>query len=205
MPDLVGREGFEGELAAALLLSWDNAQSSLTRGEVPNWQEMEDQIRQRSDPVLQAASVAAAILLFQEMTSSTAGLPPGYRVPNTQASAMAQSLTSTRQNEYASTASGPEFDPDAFADRWFSPAVAHSIAATEVTTAVGAGEASMRQQFESLGVRMEAVWNNDPRSNVCAICLALDGLVESEWPAEARPGPPRHPNCRCYLTYQPAQ
>lgn len=194
MPDLVARETFESEVSGLIVLSWMRVEDEIRRGAEPNWQGMENEIARRGDEVLQAVSVAAAIVLYRTLTGETR-VPPDYRVPTGQAASLAQSLVSTRQNELARATQSPGFDPNAFADQWFSASKAQGIAVTEVTSAVSAGEESLRQQYENIGVQMVAVWNNDPRSNVCQLCLPLDGLREEEWPAEARPGPPRHPNC----------
>lgn len=45
------------------------------------------------------------------------------------------------------------------------------------------------------------IWRIDPRSNVCPICLSLNGQTIEVYGIRFPQGPPAHPNCRCYLDY----
>lgn len=189
MPDLRGREKYENELAAALLLSWDDAVNTALTGAEPDWDRLKASIKAESAASLHATALAAALMLMQEL-SGTRRLPAGFDVSNGQPEALARGLVSTRRAEWKSTP-----DPQAWVDRWMSRDAAKSIAITEVTTAVGHGEAKLRSEFETLGVKLVAIWNIDPRSNVCKICLALDGEPEDVWEKEFPGGPPAHPAC----------
>jgi hypothetical protein len=83
---------------------------------------------------------------------------------------------------------------------------ATGISTTEVTRAVSAGEQGVRQEFQRrTGQVLVAVWNTDPGATAtgpCPVCAPLDGQGEDVWRAVAPNGPPLHPVCACYLTYE---
>lgn len=83
---------------------------------------------------------------------------------------------------------------------------ADAAGATETTTAHTAGERTYRDGLEKeKEILVVARWNIDPRSNVCPICYALNGAWEETWGEEYRDGPPAHPSCACFLTWEPIQ
>jgi hypothetical protein len=198
MPDLSSRGRYEKELAVALLLSWDGAIKVALRGREPNWDSLQGEIQRRATEPLQRATLAAAAGLALELIGSRR-LPKDFNVATGQPEAMARGLVSTRRGEWKSSP-----DPETWINRWMSSQAAESIAVTEVTTAIGHGEALVRSEFEQLGVKLEAIWNIDPRSNVCKICRELNGQPESVWEKRFPGGAPAHVNCRCFLTYRPA-
>lgn len=198
MPDLSSRGRYENELAAALLLSWDDPIRVALAGGTPDWDAMEGEIARRSSVPLRRATLAAAALMSLEMTGTRA-LPRDFDADTGQPDALARGLVSTRRSEWRSAES-----PQAWVDRWMSAGAAEAIAATEVTTAISNGEALVRMEFSKLGVDLEAVWRIDPRSNVCPVCMGLNGSSEKVWRRRFPNGPPAHVNCRCYLDYRQA-
>lgn len=99
----------------------------------------------------------------------------------------------------------------------FSEPRAESIAITEVTAALTAGEQGMAgylsQPHTILGddgaitqqgpVYITPFWITERDAKVCPVCSPLDGKSEFEWPAILSKGPPAHPRCRCRLDWKP--
>lgn len=50
------------------------------------------------------------------------------------------------------------------------------------------------ETFPELEVVAWTVWRTAADERVCPVCGPLDG---QEWPSDAGPMPPAHPNCRC--------
>ena len=88
-------------------------------------------------------------------------------------------------------------------DPLFSEARAANIGVTETTRAVTAGERSVVSMVAGLGIELSnATWHASGLSNMCEDCLALDGASSDEWMLECPGGPPKHPNCNCWLDYE---
>lgn len=84
----------------------------------------------------------------------------------------------------------------------FSEERAEGIAVTETTGAVSEGEiAEARRMERELGVKIVAEWVTERDARVCPICTPLDGQPEEDWREQFPSGPPAHPRCRCYLTW----
>ena len=198
MPDLPTRGKYEKELAAALLLAWEPGRIDALAGREPDWELMKVEIEERTKKPLSAAALAAALLMMMDLAGESK-LPADFDPETNQAKTLAGGLVATRRREWRRAD-----DPAVWVDQWLGGDVAERIAATEVTGAVSLGEERIRSIFEDLGVKMVAVWNIDPTSNVCAICRPLGGHREGVWESEFPTGPPAHVNCRCYLTYVPA-
>lgn len=87
--------------------------------------------------------------------------------------------------------------------RIFTPAKAESVAVTEVTGANSAGEDGINRRIEdTYGVRVLATWWTESDNAVCEICGPLHGKPESAWQNQFPGGPPAHPRCRCFRTYE---
>lgn len=83
----------------------------------------------------------------------------------------------------------------------FGPDRADMIAVTEITRAHNQAMNAYQGKLAESGIQMERVWQTNKDDLVCEhICGPLDGLPESEWPAELQNGPPGHPRCRCSTT-----
>jgi hypothetical protein len=197
MPDLPGRKKYEDELATALVLAWEPAKLDVADGKEPDWAGLEASIAQETDETLSAAAIAAALLMMFDL-SGTRRLPDQFGVDTGQAGSLAQGLVKSRRDAWSD-----DVLPDVYIDRWFSDYAAESIGITEVTGAISLGEAMLHAELLAQGVEVVAVWNIDPRSNVCPICLNLNGRTESYWEADYPNGPPAHPRCACFKTYHP--
>lgn len=78
-----------------------------------------------------------------------------------------------------------------------------SIAITEVTRAVTAGEGGASLLFLDDGHQvMKAFWQTERDARVCRVCHPLDGQPPEVWRTIAPAGPPAHPHCRCSLNYR---
>lgn len=189
MPDLPDRFKYEKELAAALLLAWEDARLDVLAGTEPDWDALALEIERQAEQSLAAVAIAAALLMMIDL-SGTQRLPLGFGEDTGQARALADGLVKTRREAWAEG-----IDPEAYNDRWFSEYAAESIGITETTGAISLGEALLQAELLANGVEVVAVWRIDPRSNVCPVCLKLNGKSEKFWEDEFPNGPPAHPNC----------
>lgn len=76
----------------------------------------------------------------------------------------------------------------------FSDARAESIAVTETTRAFSAGNALL---WSVLGFVSAYRWNTQRDERVCPLCGPLDGRI---YLITSSVKPPRHPNCRCWIS-----
>jgi len=83
--------------------------------------------------------------------------------------------------------------------RIYSPVRAEMIARTEVTRAAAQGEVALVRELEKQGVQMVAVWHTRNDELVCPLCGPLNGKKQgTDWTEP----PPRHPRCRCWISYE---
>ena len=88
----------------------------------------------------------------------------------------------------------------------FGPKRAQMIGVTEVTRAYFEGNQAAARATETEGlVKWKKVWQTNKDNLVCSLCAPLDGRsvvgTDKEFPDGAGQGPPRHPRCRCWCTY----
>ena len=89
----------------------------------------------------------------------------------------------------------------------FSAERAALIAATEVTRTITSAEIALGAYLLALppeagGRKLEPHWWTEDDDDVCPVCRRLHGKSKDEWPPEAGDGPPIHPTCRCWLTWE---
>ena len=60
-------------------------------------------------------------------------------------------------------------------------------------------------QGDRLAAALTAIWVTERDGRVCPICRPLDGQVDVDWEDQFPNGPPAHPNCRCWLKFEPAE
>lgn len=83
-------------------------------------------------------------------------------------------------------------------ETWYSPVRAEMIAVTETTRAAVEGERALVEALQKeSGIAMVPIWQTSNDERVCPICgprhdkPITDGIY-----------PPRHPRCRCWVTYE---
>lgn len=103
----------------------------------------------------------------------------------------------------------PDMDPvEVELERQFGKSRAETIAATEVTRAIGNGERIAAHEVATkFGWRLARIWQTERDEKVCPICGPLQGkpgpfIVLSTGFTDEIPGPPAHPNCRCWLVWK---
>ena len=89
----------------------------------------------------------------------------------------------------------------------FGPNRASMIAVTETTTAYYEGGKATIERAEALGIEVVHLWNTNNDSLVCEICGPLNrtaqyGYPKGEYEYGWEYGPPAHPRCRCWVTYE---
>jgi hypothetical protein len=73
-----------------------------------------------------------------------------------------------------------------------------TIAFTEITNAVSAGENHVVISLEGNGIRVIAIWFSRLDERVCPVCGPRHGKERGDgWQND----PPAHPRCRCYMGY----
>ena len=80
---------------------------------------------------------------------------------------------------------------------------AQTIAVTETTRAFAEGQKLVQKELGDAGLRRMRKWNTSGDERVCELCGGLDGKREDEW--GGIDGPPRHPSCRCWVTFVSAE
>lgn len=205
MPDLQGRDKYEDELAAVLLLSWQVPRFEALAGREPDWKSMERQIATEAEPVLRKAQRKAALGMFDEVLG-TRRSPPGFDPYKAHAAELAAVLAQSRQASWDQMKKRVDAGEGSFTD-WVKQNLtrqrAKDIGVTEVTDAISTGEEAARVVMrDALGMELVPIWNIDPRSNVCQICRPLNGKPESFWVRDFPTGPPAHPRCACFKTYR---
>ncbi|MEM1225917.1 MAG: hypothetical protein AAGJ40_09470 [Planctomycetota bacterium] len=75
-------------------------------------------------------------------------------------------------------------------------------AITSLSTVASRAEIFGKNRIKDLyDESIASIWQLDPFSNVCPICMGLAGTPERIWRKEFPGGPPAHPNCRCHISH----
>lgn len=199
MPDLPNRRAHEERLTAAMLLLFRRHQDAIARGDALRQSPPDEMV----DALADTHRTAAAAMLTKH------GLPPepvgavsrqwaeGY------ASALAMEVTDTTRQHAASLA-GP-LTPEVLAALWFTfRHRASTIGVTETTRAVTAGEGAATTIIDALtGETLVGIWYTENDARVCEVCGPLHGTGPEVYSDVNEDGPPAHPNCRCWLEYEP--
>lgn len=188
MPDLQTRAERERQIASALVLLF-------SRWEDRPW----DASAFRSDAQRALATVLAAT--FEDSASQFLAQHP---VAGFEPTTMGQRWASGFAGELAAeiTAATPGMGAGAF-----TPARAETIAVTEVTRATTAAEAAIAAVLVTMGaddggVELDPVWYTALDERVCPVCAPLHGTGRAIWARVTASGPPAHPHCRCWLTWE---
>lgn len=90
---------------------------------------------------------------------------------------------------------------------YFGERRAQTIAVTETTRAFAEGEYRSVQLAQLAGFNLVPIWHTSSDELVCPQCGPLNGQPSERW-AQLSPGidvssaPPRHVNCRCWVTHE---
>jgi len=85
---------------------------------------------------------------------------------------------------------------------------ARMVAVTETTRSYKEGNRATVRTYEAEGLfTWERTWHTNRDDLVCELCRPLHGKkaegLDGEYPLGGADGPPRHPRCRCWETYEP--
>lgn len=187
--DMPGRDKYEDEVAAALLLGWRQARIDAIAGREPDWSKMQSDLEERLAPVLRKVQRKAALNIFED-TLGTRRAPPGFDAYEGHAAALALLLVQSRRSSWDPA------NPRQWVLSQLTRQKALIVGATEVTDAISTGEDAARTVMtDALGIELVAVWNTEKDAKVCPICAPLDGKLEEIWTPDFPNGPPAHPNC----------
>jgi len=220
MPDVPDRTVREDEIAVAIGLLFDE----IVETDRVNWVALEIGIQSILRQSLDDTHATMYLLLLSDTV-------PGVEAvtANAEAGFNATRYADRRSREVARGVVGrlqQGLQNGKSAESIFTQSRADSIAATETTAAASAGEQAARQELEAgdstaigalaifgmLAGETDAVdkiqhdvvetWETEDDARVCPICAPLDGMKRDKWGNEFPTGPPAHPNCRCWLSYE---
>jgi hypothetical protein len=82
------------------------------------------------------------------------------------------------------------------------------VAVTEVTRAYAEGNRRSAKEYEDQELfTWVRTWRTNNDDLVCELCGPLHGKTaegtDGEYPLGGGQGPPRHPRCRCWETFEP--
>jgi len=203
MPDLPNRTERERQLAAALLLLFQQHGRAIQEvwPSAPNWSRMEQDTH----------AVLASVLAGTFADAGNEVYPEGYigrwgqAWADGYAAVLAGEIVATTREDVASV-SGTSRAEEAAALAAVIAALAmraENIAVTETTRAITSGERIAVEQYEmSTGNRLRPIWQTEHDAKTCAVCRPLDGTGEEVFGRVSPTGPPVHPRCRCYLDWE---
>lgn len=196
MPDLSDRTARENDLAAKLFAAFVALRKSIVSGS-PDWSAFKD--------ATQAAIVDSLSSTFAAAASQLATMHGEGRGDQIDATSSAYAFGAGVANKLAVDATAntqaalneARGEVGAFADSyWLSRERANSIAITETTRAISAGENFAAAALAVILLRVVAwFWETEEDDSVCSICRPLNGQRD---PAVEQPA---HPGCRCRKRY----
>lgn len=206
MPDLANRRDREAELATAIVLVFRSADAA-NLGAF-NWPEFRQSLQDAMQgPLANVFSQAAGGMPDMgaaDIDSAAAAWATGY------AAVLAGQLADRTRVELS--AATTEESRLAAARMLFGSARAESIAITEVTRAISAGEQWAAEYAMLAGAVVighalqapEPFWVTAEDDLVCEVCFPLNGQPRESYAGVSPDGPPAHPRCRCFLDWRQA-
>ena len=198
MPELRNRTKHEEELAAALLLVFEDYEDD---GSDIDWPAFQADLEAALGPTLTAAYQDAFERLLSTMRADLGDVSIADRAKvwsDNYARELATLIVSNTRTAVVGAGAldtSGQFDEDRAA----------KIAITEVTRAVTAGEYAAITGMLALGLvtaeDAEPIWHTCEDDRVCKDCQPLHGQSRDVWIYSAPMGPPLHPRCRCWLDY----
>jgi len=226
--ELRNRTELESRFAARFARSTSQFRHELIDllGDPPDIARVPEEFWQRVEQEANAQLAVVLLLLWSE-SADLHGLetvdPRGQQFATTRGGEAASSFAGTSRDmlrtagtDWAQRASAGERiakgEVTERATSIFGPARSEKVATFETGRAqTDAGEVWRRDQ-QAVGVRIKAIWRHSryrPKGHAgaevkpCPICTPLLDQDESVWGLQAPSGPPLHPNCDCFLEYQP--
>lgn len=224
MPVLPDRSTYEAAIVAQLApifeSQYNRAASAPGPGSVPYAQFQTDLQQAMADELFDVFTAAGAALAITGVLGTTLFLTQGAFSDTAQRwaadmsrelawQAIETSQTMTREAFALSRGDRNEL-ARALALIYLAPSRLKSIAVTECTRAISAGEHAVvipfndqirREGRDDDGRLLVPIWRIDPSSNVCEFCLPLDGHSRDVWAATYPYGPPGHPSCACWILW----
>lgn len=222
MPEFLDRLTHEGAIASRLSTALDTARVQAEQSGRVNWDQLATDARQVMSDELRTVYIVIFLMMLDDdvlKNRQTHAETLGERWARRQGIDLATYLTGNMRRELQAGES-PEVV--------FNPRRAEVLAATEVTRAITRAETDARRTSHSerraeagqgpaeqtppevtpplvVGDGLIATWHTREDGRVCSTCHPLNEQPESVWAGEFPSGPPAHPNCRCFLTYEPAE
>lgn len=206
MPDLPDRRQREEALAAALLAVFDDATRDATE---PRWDVLAAGIRTSAAIREQLAATfrdaAIQVATAQGVELDVVRLEErAWRWADSFLAVLAEQVVEVSRSRWNAARQTASVDVAALLTTLFSAVRAEKIAATELTRSISTGERSAMAWIESqTSGRSKSLWYTAADERVCAVCGPLHGQRDELWREKFPDGPPAHPNCRCYLQWQP--
>lgn len=207
MPDLSTRRDREAELAAALMLVFDDWRprfSAAKSAEDISWKSFHADIKNALTDSLSATALESGLLSLDSYNPNSAlsADPQKNEQLVQRATAWAEAHAANLSREIVDTtrvAVGlSDWEP------WLGQSRAEAIAVTETSRAITAGAAAAIGLLVLLRVidPPKAYWATEADADVCDVCSGLDGEPEEVWQGVSPGGPPAHPHCRCWLEWR---
>jgi len=205
MPDLPNRQEREKRLAAAIFLLLSRQGKAFTSGTF-DLASFETAAAEASYPELIATYEQAARELAKAqgttLDAATLRAQAEEWADKTSQELAAGMADTTKQAIADAKAGGATLAASALTI--FGRSRADAIGATETTGAISAGEQPAVAQYEiETGNELEPIWQTEEDDAVCPICRPFDGKPSEFWSDDFPNGPPGHPNCRCWLEWEP--
>lgn len=214
--EIPDRKSREDELAAALLLLFDDMRRRILSGLDPGWQRFEESVSDTLDDELAAIFLLMAIQLTNFARSSPLVdgiLPGGYSGPAVEyatdrAAELARDIRIDMEKEVArirrqfKAIEDITQDLNDYLDKALADYRAKRIAVTEITRVANHAEDVAAEEIERKApVRMVPIWWTRDDELVCVICGPYHMKGAVAWANAYPSGPPAHVNCRCFKRY----
>jgi hypothetical protein len=191
MPDLPDRRKREREIILALLLFWRDTKKPIT-----DWDGFRAGVKNAIYPTLRQVAFDAAGGLGKSLDKAKfEKRADGYA--EKQSTTLAKGVSKTvREKTLEIKLAGGDVEEA------FTESDAETIAATETTGAISAGEGMAVGALAAAGIALRPKWYTERDARVCEICGNLHGKGIEVYGIVSVTGPPAHPRCRCWLEYK---
>ena len=195
MPDLPSRKSREADLAAAIMLRWEDFLDTWPN---PDWSAFEAATRESLEEQGEETYVAAAAVLFGQVGHGGANLSSEAAAwAKGRADEIAPEITGTTRRRLAEIQENKDqsaADLAAAILLVISLQRIEMIAVTETTAAITAGQQRAADMIETdEGLEFAEIWHTADDDGVCEVCEPLDGTGREIWGLVSPMGPGVHP------------